>query len=369
MGTAPDPSEVSHNLGPPPDARNVLLTQLSRLARGRNRAFSAADGAPDDGALASLDPLAEADAELVEHPCLRALPVARRRTGFTAFLDGIQRSAVKLYHGPVPVIYAYVAAVVRGRARAAAGNGVAGGPANDAAAAAAVDEARAAGTRTLRTRRRLEREALCFPFRLIDPALLAQAGFAAGALRDTSPPAGEALPLFPPLLYALAQREVNRLREEVENELAASWCASAADGDRLLVDGSLTGSAELAADLRAVGVIKSHRTRFFDGDDARVLLGLRAGERTSIFRPGTRRFTPVYSWYLRLRQHGARGALWGLVRIEAAADEGTLERADEISGWLLDETAPVALPDPRWDRMLYPIRDCEEYLRSRAPNL
>jgi len=29
----------------------------------------------------------------------------------------------------------------------------------------------------------------------------------------------------------------------------------------------------------------------------------------------------------------------------------------------------VALPDPRWDRMVYPMRDCEEHLRSRAPNL
>ena len=56
-----------------------------------------------------------------------------------------------------------------------------------------------------------------------------------------------------------------------------------------------------------------------------------------------------------------------LVRVEVAASEASVELADEVSRWLLAETAPLALPDPRWDRLLYPIRDCEEYLRARAP--
>lgn len=333
----------------------MLLTQLRRVATGANGAFSLAAPASDGAYPAAADSLGEADAEAVEHPALRAIPVPRRPTAFTAFLDGIQRSAVRLHHGPVPVVYAWVAAVVRGRRAAAVGD--------------VADAGTGASTPApLRTWRRLEREALLLPFRLVDPAPLLAAGVPESALRDTSPAEPEPLPLFPPLLYALAARGVGRLREEVESELAATWCRAAGKGERLLVDGSLTGSPELAAHPCAVGVIKSHNTRFFDGDDARVLLGLRAGERTSVFRPGTRRFTPVFSWYLRLRQPDGRGGLWGLVRVEAAATDETIERADEISGWLLDETAPIALPDPRWDRMLYPIRDCEEYLRSRAPN-
>jgi hypothetical protein len=58
---------------------------------------------------------------------------------------------------------------------------------------------------------------------------------------------------------------------------------------------------------------------------------------------------------------------WGLVRIEAPATDDTLARVDEISRWLLAETVPLSLPDARWDRLLYPIHDCEAFLRSRAP--
>ncbi len=116
-----------------------------------------------------------------------------------------------------------------------------------------------------------------------------------------------------------------------------------------------------------MGVVKGHRTRFFDGDDARVVLGLRHGERSSVFRPATRRFTPVASWYLRLRPPEGRDPLWGLVRVEASPEPAEPVRWDAISRWLLAETAPTALPDARWDRMLYPIRDCEEFLRARAP--
>jgi hypothetical protein len=63
----------------------------------------------------------------------------------------------------------------------------------------------------------------------------------------------------------------------------------------------------------------------------------------------------------------------GLVRIEVARTqelEGSAtamtRRADEVSRWILAERAPLALPDARWDRMVYGIRDCEEYLRATA---
>jgi hypothetical protein len=28
----------------------------------------------------------------------------------------------------------------------------------------------------------------------------------------------------------------------------------------------------------------------------------------------------------------------------------------------------VSLPDGRWDRMIYPIRDCEQYLKAISPS-
>ncbi|HEX6940076.1 MAG TPA: hypothetical protein VF158_11745 [Longimicrobiales bacterium] len=324
------------------------------MARGAGSPFRPAFGGPEPTPLEAYgEALAEAEAVVVEPGAdrLRAVPVGTPEpSAFTAFLDGIQRSAVAVYHGPVPIVYAYAAAVVRARRDRR------------------IATLEAAGVDGLRTQYQEEQEGVFFPFRLVEPDVVAAAGVARGALRDTSPPDGEPLPLFPPVLYARAAEAVNRWRESLEGALADRWCRES-DGGWLLVDGSLTLTKELAACPRAVGVIKSHRTRFFDGDDARTLLGLELGERTSVFQPKTRSFTPVYSWYLRLRSPAGRDAFWGLVRVEAAATDETLARADEISRWLLAETAPLSLPDARWDRLLYPIRDCEAYLRARAPRL
>jgi hypothetical protein len=61
--------------------------------------------------------------------------------------------------------------------------------------------------------------------------------------------------------------------------------------------------------------------------------------------------------------------MWGLVRVEVSAgavtDIATLARlANDVSRWILAEVSPVALPDRRWDKMVYGIRDCEEFLRA-----
>jgi hypothetical protein len=53
------------------------------------------------------------------------------------------------------------------------------------------------------------------------------------------------------------------------------------------------------------------------------------------------------------------------VRVEVAAGHADITtRADEVSRWILAEGAPVALPDGRWDKMVYGVRDCEEFLRA-----
>jgi hypothetical protein len=75
----------------------------------------------------------------------------------------------------------------------------------------------------------------------------------------------------------------------------------------------------------------------------------------------------VASWYLRLRDATGRSPLFGLVRVEVARPDDAralAERADQVSRWLLAERAPVALPDQRWDVMVYGVRECEQYLSS-----
>ena len=61
--------------------------------------------------------------------------------------------------------------------------------------------------------------------------------------------------------------------------------------------------------------------------------------------------------------------MWGLVRVEIAEPHVSTEsevrdRADEVSRAILSEVTPLSLPDSRWDKMVYGIRDCEEFLRA-----
>jgi hypothetical protein len=323
----------------------VLLKTIRKTARSGASRFTPVEGSVAAAYFdANADALKEAEARVVEGGQLSAIDVGLAETSvFTAFLDGIQRAEVKLYHDSVPIVYAYGAAVMRER-----------------------HERR---MRTLRLQDEellVEREALFYPSEYVPRAHLHAIGLADDQLVDTTPAGAEPLPLFPPLLYARAAQHVNRWRESLERALAARWCASGEGW--LLVDGSLTIAPDVAACERAVGLIKSHRTRFFDGDEARVILALKPGQRSSVFEPATRSFTPVRSWYLRLRSPERRDVFWGLVRVEVALSHDP-SSANRISRWLLAETAPLSLPDGRWDRLLYPIHDCEAFLRARAPNI
>lgn len=164
-------------------------------------------------------------------------------------------------------------------------------------------------------------------------------------------------------------------RERIERELAERWCGGSDIEGELYVDGPISGSEAIATSGRggggrcAIGVVKSHRTLYADGDVLRVVLRLERGQRSSVFRITSPRRTPVASWYLRLRDTGGRDPLWGLVRVEmpesrAAGTTAIAARADEVSRWVLAEALPLAVPDGRWDKMVYGIRDCEEFLKS-----
>ena len=62
-----------------------------------------------------------------------------------------------------------------------------------------------------------------------------------------------------------------------------------------------------------------------------------------------------------MQAHEARSELlkWKLVIVGAIG-----EKADSVSRWILAEAAPLAMPDSRWDKMVYGIRDCEEFLNA-----
>jgi hypothetical protein len=170
--------------------------------------------------------------------------------------------------------------------------------------------------------------------------------------------------------YALREAAVHRVqkdRELAEQSLALDWCSR--EDLPLFIDGGISAAEPVARAACAIGVVKSHRTLYASGDALVAVLGLGHAERSSVFRVTSPKRASVASWYLRIRDPRGHDPMWGLVRVEVAqpaaggdADMG--RRADDVSRWILAEVAPVALPDGRWDKMVYGVRDCEEFLRA-----
>lgn len=310
------------------------------LAAGVTPASFAPDAGRGEGRSGEPDePRAEGPAatvELVEdgglavHPVVRGIPPAG-----TLFLDGIQRWKVVGYDGVLPVVIAYVAAAVRRR----------GADRRPVTAAGRVREFAIAPVGAMDAGRRRALE-IC---------------------ADVVPLAEET-PGQPGELIEAARREVHRARAGLEKELAEEALAGLGPEEWLVVDGQLSVSARLAHHPRALGVIKSHGAQFLEGRHLQRALTVPADHRTSVFRvKGGHGRTDVDSWYLRLWPWEGNDLLYGLLRIEARAHDATLAAAPVVSAWLLAERAPLSTPDPRFDRLLYPIHDVETYLRSRAP--
>lgn len=322
-----------------------------RSAQRSLQAWSPELPLPSEGG-ATLEALASAtepprlvSAPVVEDHALRGRRVAGDpEVGFAAFLDGIQRSRVLAYHDGLPVVFGVVAAAIRVRVNRRLRSWV-GAP--------------------------LVERRVYLPQAYLPPELAAH--FRADGLEvvdSTAVVPDQAVPIRHPL--ALLDRAVHLVqedRERAEQQLAERWCAL--EGAPIFIDGGLNKSELVARSPCAVGVVKSHRTLYVEGPALDRVFRLRRGERSSVFRIPSSRRTPVASWYLRLRDPAGHDPLFGLVRVEAADAEHAGEprealtaRADRLSRWILAECAPLALPDGRWDRMMYGIRDCEEYLRA-----
>jgi hypothetical protein len=275
--------------------------------------------------------------DLVEDGGICAVEVGEPRKGmFTCFLDGMQRPRGPIYiNSPVPIVYGYVSAVIRTRG----------------------------SDRRMRTLPGFHEvdEALYFAKTIAE-----RYGVTIDGVRivDTSEDCALEHPLA---LLQAAKDKISTVRGSLESAVAARWVAENSGGDEwLLVDGSL--QSDYGEHSNIVGVTKSHSTQYLTWEEQRLVLSLKVGERSGVFVPvvnGRRR--PVYSWYLRMQQSEGRDVYFGLVRVEAPRSVRSLEMVDELSRWLLAERSPLSLPDMRWDKMLYPIRDCEQYMKSLAP--
>jgi len=258
---------------------------------------------------------------------------------FQAFLDGTQRSEVASYVGGVPLVLGHAAAVVR--------------------------ERRNRRMHTWATPL-VETRVYCPRAMLSTSAWASLRSLYGEQLVDTSE--GDVdLTSHPFALRDAAVHRVQSHREGLEQRLAERWCAR--EREPLFIDGGISGSEAVAVSSCTVGVVKSHRTLYAEGEALAKVFALEHRERSSVFRITSPKRTTVASWYLRLRDPRGHDPMWGLVRVEVAYPSADVmdrigERADEVSRWILAEASPLALPDARWDKMVYGVRDCEEFLRA-----
>jgi hypothetical protein len=287
----------------------------------------------------ATEPPRTVGAIIIEDGAMRAHRVFEQPVAqFAAFLDGTQASRT-LYscEDGTPIVHGTAAAVIRERRN-----------------------------KRLYTRRHIVAHRLYASRRRVPAWLWTRLAESGMELRDTAEEDGG----DGPHPFAARDAAIQRLqhdRERAEHDLAKEWCQR--EDRPLLIDGGINGVDPVARSSCAVGVIKSHRTLYAEGDALVTVFALRRGERSSVFRVAPERRTAVASWYLRLRDRTGTDPMWGLVRVEVAhpdrVDERAIgARADEVSRWILAEATPVSLPDGRWDKMVYGVRDCEEFLRA-----
>lgn len=278
-------------------------------------------------------------AGVIEGPSMRARRVfGDPEVAFAAFLDGTQASHVVAYIDGTPIIHGTVAAVIRIRR----------------------NRRLTTWHRPLVTRR------LYACLRALAPERRSMLQAAGLELVDTTV-ASQDPSAHPFILRDEAVHRVQEDREQAERELAERWCTH--ESEPLFIDGGISGSDKVAVSSCTVGVVKSHRTLYADGDALQTIFSLRRGERSSVFRVTSPKRVSVVSWYLRLRDPLGHDPMWGLVRVEIAHPahidiDAVGSQADCVSRWILAETSPLALPDGRWDKMVYGIRDCEEFLHA-----
>ena len=325
-----------------PDALPAFHDVRRRLANLRPGAATASGGILEHAAVAPDAPRIVA-AQPLEGSSVHARRVAGApAVGFDAFLDGTQTSRILDFVNGVAVVHGTVAAVIRVRR-----------------------------DRRMTTWMQAVEQRLYAPRRALPEAYWESLESLGLEVVDTSDdtPAGGGNPAHPFTLRDGAIHRVGRDRERLEIRLAEQWC-----GERqgmLFIDGGISGSEPVSSAGCTVGVVKSHRTLYVEGEALTRVLALQAGERSTVLRIAPPKRHAVASWYLRLREPAGHDPMWGLVRVETADLPSTdpaaiTERADLLSRWILAEAAPLALPDGRWDKMVYGIRDCEEFLRAVA---
>jgi hypothetical protein len=158
------------------------------------------------------------------------------------------------------------------------------------------------------------------------------------------------------------------LRQELELKVVNRFLDSHASEETLLVkDGNLIGTPRSKP---VIGLVKTHNTLYLQEkypQVQRMVWNMEEYHRSNVFAIRQREKQGwshrSNSFYLRL--HPPTQPETGLLRVEY---EDLPLPVDELASWLIAERYVIA-KGPRWDRQIYPIQVCEDYLRTQLPNM
>ncbi|HEY9227549.1 MAG TPA: hypothetical protein VIP11_12920, partial [Gemmatimonadaceae bacterium] len=289
---------------PPP----ALHAVMRALATAIPDAQPAEHESPLEHSTPNAQPAKLISATVIEGRELRAREVpGDPAVGFSAFLDGTQKSQVAGYVRAIPVIFGTVGAVVRERR-----------------------------DRRMYTWRHSVNHRLYAPRAQLSSVEWERIGGLGLELADSTRRDGTEPSEHPSALREDIVQRVTEDRTRAEQRLAIDWCD--VERRRLMIDGGIAHADRVARSEHVVGVVKSHRSLYASGAALGAVLRLKERERSSVFLIEPEKRASVASWYLRIRDARGRDPMWGLVRIEVApgpSGDALTERADEVSRWIL----------------------------------
>ena len=73
-----------------------------------------------------------------------------------------------------------------------------------------------------------------------------------------------------------------------------------------------------------------------------------------------------YTWFIRLRTSAKADPEFGLLRcaIIAGDDKTAIERCEKFTARVMAERLPVTFPAEGWDKLIFPVKLCRDYLES-----
>jgi len=218
----------------------------------------------------------------------------------------------------------------------------------------------------------VKREYVLAPLAILEDADRLRADFGgdqAVLLRDTG---GKDLDYTQ--LRIAAVNSARTLRFECRQQVLAQWQQTAGKNPEnlLVIHDSLLRVRNRDLSPSMVGIVMTSYVPFRNRELLTNQLMLKEFQRGQVFRielpehPEERK----YSWFVKLRSSEQAGPEFGLVRLEtiAADDEAACALADDLSHLVVEERFPVSFPAPDWDKLIFPLKLCDQYLNSLVPS-